>query len=84
MKVIQSKTLTYKEPINLEKINEFFNKIKSYQFNLFLSKQGLLTNGKTLASLVSFFLILKQGDSFMLILEGKDANQALESFLDFF
>lgn len=83
MKVIRSKLLTYKEPINIGKIYHFFNKVSSYHSNLFLSKGNLLTNGKTFASLVSFFLMLKKGDSFLLILEGNDADQLLDSISDF-
>ncbi|MBS4210246.1 HPr family phosphocarrier protein [Bacillus sp. FJAT-50079] len=83
MKVIQSKSFTYKEPINLEKVYQLFNKVKSYQSNLFLCKNGLFTKGKTLVSLVSFFLTLRKGDSFVLILEGIDADQAVEVLADF-
>lgn len=79
MKVIRSTSITYKEPFTIEKIYRFFKKIRSCRSNLFLSKQGLLINVKTFASLVSFFLMLKKGDSFLLIFEGADADQALES-----
>ncbi|WP_062105574.1 HPr family phosphocarrier protein [Bacillus niameyensis] len=78
MKVIRSKSFTYMEPVTIEKIYQFFNKLKSCQANLFLSKKGLLINGKTLVSLVSFFLMLEKGESYMLIFEGKDADQAVE------
>jgi hypothetical protein len=54
MKVIESKEITYKEPLSIEKIHHFFVQCKT---NLFLVKNGLFTKAETFAAIVSFFLM---------------------------
>jgi len=81
--VIRSKSFTCKEPVSIHWVYQFFKKVSSYQATLILRKNGLLTYGKTLAAIVTFFLMLKKGDSFMFILEGNDADKAIEAITDF-
>jgi hypothetical protein len=78
MKVIESKEITYKEHLSIEKIHRFFVHCKT---NLFLVKNGLFTKAETFAAIVSFFLMLKKGDTFLLVLEGEgsDVNQMINS-----
>jgi hypothetical protein len=71
MKVIESKEITYKEPLSIEKIHHFFVQCKT---NLFLVKNGLYTKAETFAAIVSFFLMLKKGDTFLLVLEGEGSD----------
>ncbi|MBZ5753080.1 hypothetical protein [Metabacillus rhizolycopersici] len=74
MKVIRSTSITYKEPLTLKKIYLFLKKVTDCKTNLFLIKNGLFTNIESLTALVSFFLTLKKGDTFLFILEGESAD----------
>jgi hypothetical protein len=74
MKVIRSTSITYKEPLTLKKIYLFFKKVTGCKTNLFLIKDDLFTNIESFTALVSFFLTLKKGDTFLFILEGESAD----------
>lgn len=50
---------------------------KSINSQLFLSKNGHTVHASGLSQLVSFFLTLKEGDSFLYIVEGADAESAM-------
>ncbi|WP_026677626.1 HPr family phosphocarrier protein [Fictibacillus gelatini] len=79
MKVIQSASFTYDQPVTLNLIYRFYKKVQSCQSNVLLCKNGLYSQGKTLTALVSFFLLLKKGDPYLLIAEGEDANKDLQA-----
>lgn len=74
MKVIRSTSITYKEPLTLKNKYLFFKKLTDCKTNLFLMKDGLFTNIESFTALVSFFLTLKKGDTFLFISEGESAN----------
>lgn len=74
-----TKTLVYKEPISLENLCYFFEKIQSCQSSFAICKEGKKTTVEKLSSVVPFFLTMKKGDSYSLVAEGESAEQDLNT-----
>ncbi|HET7627301.1 MAG TPA: hypothetical protein VFK44_02830 [Bacillales bacterium] len=77
-----SKDVTYLEPIKLEKICNFFDKVKRCESKIALCKEDVPTPVADLSSIVPFFLKLKEGDRFSIVAEGERADQEL-SMIEF-
>ena len=74
-----TKTLVYQEPVKLEQICSFFEKIQNCQSRFSVCKEGYKTPVEKLSSMVPFFLKLKKGDSYSFIAEGELAEQDLNN-----
>lgn len=78
MKVIRSKMIQYTKKLELNHLFEFFEKARATQSTIILCKEGLSSDCKNFSNLLSFFLCLKEGDSYLLIAEGNDAEQTID------
>lgn len=74
-----ARKLVYQEPISLEKICYFFEKIQSCQSSIVFCKEGKKTTVQNLSSVIPFFLKMKKGDRYSLIAEGESAEQDLNT-----
>jgi hypothetical protein len=80
MKIIQSKLIQYSSKCAVSEAHRVLEKARKCQCQLFISKGSQTIEVKGLHTLVSFFLTLKQGDSYLLITEGNGDNNILNSF----
>ncbi|WNB93637.1 HPr family phosphocarrier protein [Bacillus sp. NEB1478] len=78
MKQICSKKVKVSAKFTVNKALEIMQFIKDFNSQLFLSKNGMTVHATGLSQLVSFFLTLKEGDSFLYIIEGADAESAMD------
>ncbi|RXY98638.1 HPr family phosphocarrier protein [Fictibacillus sp. S7] len=84
MKKICSKTVSMTQDASkftIQKITNFVNISRSYQSNVFLCKNGVTLQAKKLSCLVTFFMMLRKDESFVLITEGADADSAIQQLL---
>jgi phosphotransferase system HPr-like phosphotransfer protein len=77
MKQICSKKVKVTAKYTVNKALEIMQSAKKINSQLFLAKDGITVHASGLSQLVSFFLTLKEGDSFLYIVEGADAETAL-------
>jgi phosphotransferase system HPr-like phosphotransfer protein len=77
MKQICSKKVKVTADYTVNKAIEIMQSVKRINSRLFLCKDGITLQASGLSQLVSFFLTLKEGDSFLYILEGADAESAM-------
>jgi phosphotransferase system HPr-like phosphotransfer protein len=77
MKQICSKKVKVTAKYTVNKALEIMQSAKKINSQLFLAKDGITVHASGLSQLVSFFLTLKEGDSFLYIVEGADAESAL-------
>lgn len=81
MKKICSKTISISHDASkftIQKITEFAHSATSFQSNVFLCKNGVTLQAKKLTCLVTFFLMLRKDETFMIVTEGSDADTALK------
>ncbi|MDN4525224.1 HPr family phosphocarrier protein [Fictibacillus fluitans] len=84
MKKICSKTVSMTQDASkftIQMITDFVNISRSYQSNVFLCKNGITLQAKKLSCLVTFFMMLRKDESFLLITEGPDADSAIRQLL---
>jgi hypothetical protein len=77
MKQICSRKVRVRAKYTVNKALEIMQLVKDINSQLFLSKNGLTIHASGLSQLVSFFLTLKEGESFLCIVEGKDAESTM-------
>ncbi|MDR7072633.1 HPr family phosphocarrier protein [Fictibacillus barbaricus] len=77
MKQICSRKVKVSAKFTVNKALEIMQFAKDFNSQLFLSKNGMTIHATGLSQLVSFFLTLKEGDSFLYIVEGADAESAM-------
>jgi phosphotransferase system HPr-like phosphotransfer protein len=77
MKQICSRKVKVSAKFTVNKALEIMQFVKDFNSQLFLSKNGMTIHATGLSQLVSFFLTLKEGDSFLYIVEGADAESAM-------
>ncbi|KZE66328.1 hypothetical protein AWM68_08155 [Fictibacillus phosphorivorans] len=77
MKQICSRKVKVTAKYTVNKAIEIMQSAKKINSQLFLSKDGITVHASGLSQLVSFFLTLKEGDSFLYIVEGADAESAM-------
>ncbi|MFC7371155.1 HPr family phosphocarrier protein [Fictibacillus iocasae] len=78
MKNISSRTYSANDRITVAKAVSLMKTAHKYKSKVFISKEGMTLPAQHLASLVSFFLTLKKGESFLVIAEGSDADAFLD------
>ncbi|MCK6257603.1 HPr family phosphocarrier protein [Fictibacillus sp. KIGAM418] len=84
MKKICSKTVSITSDASkftIQKVTDFVKISRSFQSNVFLCKNGVTLHAKKLTCLVTFFMMLRKGESFLLITEGADADSAIQQLL---
>jgi phosphotransferase system HPr-like phosphotransfer protein len=79
MKQICSRKVKVTARITVDKALEIMQSAKKLKSRLFLCKDGVAVHAGGLSQLVSFFLMLKEGESFLFIFEGADAESAMNS-----
>ncbi|GGB51298.1 HPr family phosphocarrier protein [Fictibacillus barbaricus] len=77
MKQICSRKVKVTAKYTVNKAIEIMQSAKKINSQLFLCKDGITVKASGLSQLVSFFLTLKEGDSFLYIFEGSDAESAM-------
>jgi hypothetical protein len=77
MKQICSKKVKVTAKYTVNKALEIMQSAKNINSQLFLCKDGITVHASGVSQLVSFFLTLKEGDSFLYIFEGADAESAM-------
>ncbi|MBY6035602.1 hypothetical protein KUV80_03020 [Fictibacillus nanhaiensis] len=82
MKQICSKKVKVTAKYTVNKALEIMQSAKNINSQLFLCKNGITVQASGLSQLVSFFLTLKEGDSFLFIFEGADAESAMSLIAD--
>jgi|GEM_PF-5676587 len=68
----------------LKNIVELSKLTMSMKSNIYFHRDQITCNGKSLLGLMSFFMPLKTGDSFILSVDGVDAEQAVEQIEQLF
>ncbi|WP_416728900.1 HPr family phosphocarrier protein [Fictibacillus sp. JL2B1089] len=81
MKQICSQKVIVTAKYTVSKAIEIIHSAKRLNSQLFLSKDGITIQATGLSQLVAFFLTLKEGDSFLYIVEGADAESAMSLIL---
>ncbi|MFC0188370.1 HPr family phosphocarrier protein [Fictibacillus aquaticus] len=78
MKNISSRSYSANGKITAAKAMSILKTAHKYKNKVFISREGMTLPAQQLASLVSFFLTLKEGESFLVIAEGRDADAFLD------
>ncbi|EIT87289.1 hypothetical protein A374_00874 [Fictibacillus macauensis ZFHKF-1] len=87
MKTICSKSISLTQgasTFTIQKMTDLAHSLQAFQSNVFLCKNGITLQAKKLSGLVSFFLTLRKGESFLLITEGADAQPAIDQVMKYF
>lgn len=71
------KTFELSTGITLRKVMELVTFTEKFQSEIFFQKNNQKCNGKSILGLMSFLLVTKPGDTYNIVAEGKDADEAI-------
>ncbi|WP_171016977.1 HPr family phosphocarrier protein [Pseudalkalibacillus caeni] len=82
MKKIESQNITISNEFTINQLTSFVKKAKTFKSNILIYKNGQHIDGKKLTNLISFYLTIKSQNSVLLVAEGSDAKEAINSLTE--
>lgn len=80
--MMQSTKLSVHKQHTMNALITFVKEAKSFNSHITLHHNGHSINGKSLTSVIAFNLMIKEDDTILLIVEGKDAGEATHHLSD--